>query len=120
MAPDDPKQPGLAELNGEMMQAWSGALDAWWKTMMGDPAKVAQLAEMLKGRGLSGVMQGGMPPVPGMVRADDLDAVLQALELVEQRLDRLEGQVQVMAETMTALVGHVEKLQARLEERDDG
>ncbi len=23
MASDDPKQPGLADLNGEMMQAWS-------------------------------------------------------------------------------------------------
>jgi hypothetical protein len=120
MASDDPKQPGLADLNGEMVQAWSGALDVWWRTMMGDPQKVAQMAEMLRGRGLSGFMEGGSPTAapPASVGSEDLDDVLQALELVETRLDRLEGQVQVIAETMTELVGHLERLQARVADAD--
>jgi len=111
MASDDPKQPGLAELNGEMMQAWSGALDAWWKTMMGDPAKVAQMAEILKGRGLSGLMEA-QAAAPS-VGAEDVTAMLQALELMEQRLDRLEGQVRVLAESVTEVVGHLERLERR-------
>lgn len=122
MPTDDPKQPGLADLNGEMMQAWSGALDAWWRTMMGDPQKVALMAEMLRGRGLSGLMEGATPTdaPPASVRPEDLDAVLQALELVEQRLDRLEGQVQVIAETMTELVDHLERLQAQVADAESG
>jgi len=122
MASDDPKQPGLADLNGEMIQAWSGALDAWWRTMMGDPQKVALMAEMLRGRGLSGFMEGGTPTAapPASVRPEDLNGVLQALEFVEQRLDRLEGQVQVIAESMTELVDHLDRLQARVAAADQG
>ena len=98
----DPGNP-FAAFGGQMMQAWSGALDAWWSGLLADQQRLASLADKLRPFGAPGA-----PQATPAVRPEDIAAVLQALELVEQRLDRLDAQVQVLAEGMTSLVDHIE------------
>ncbi len=81
------------DMGGQLMRAWTETMDAWWASMLGDPARLSQLAERM----------GGTPGA-GEVSREDLAAVLQALELVEKRLDDMDDKVRILAESMSQLV----------------
>ena len=78
------------------------ALDLWWKTLLQNRERLDELARTLHGMGGPGTSAGG-------VSHDDLAAVVDALTLVEQRLDALDEQVQTLAEGMSQLVIHVQE-----------
>ena len=86
------------------------ALDLWWRTLLQNRERLEELARTLHGVGGQGAPAGG-------VSHEDLAAVVDALTLVERRLDALDEQVQTLAEGMSQLVGH---LQERSSGNDDG
>ncbi len=83
------------------MRAWTGALDTWWEMVLSDSGRLRELASRL-----AGVDGGGTTP---RVSAEDLASVLQALELVQQRLDSLDQQVGVLADGLSQVVQHLQQ-----------
>jgi hypothetical protein len=83
------------------MRAWTGALDAWWEMVLADSRRVRELASRL-----AGVEGGGANPG---VSAEDLASVLQALEIVQRRLDSLDEQMGVLAEGLSQVVQHLQQ-----------
>jgi len=86
------------------MRAWTGALDSWWEMVLTDSRRMQELAGKLAGIGAQEGAAGGVSPA-------DLAAVLQALELVQKRLDALDDQVAVLADGMSQVVGHLQRLE---------
>jgi hypothetical protein len=84
----------LASLGSQMAQAWQTGLESWWKALLADPGRLADLAARL---GLSG--QG---------QAADPSQILTALELMERRLADLEGQVHSLAQNLALMVSHLQ------------
>ncbi len=104
--------------------AWSQGIDSWWTAMGASRQWLEQLGQQ---------MQANVQPAGRPVDLADLQQVVQALQLVEERLaageaerratherlDRLEAQVGglheqlgLVARTLSALGGHVEQLVA--------
>ncbi len=102
--------------------AWTQGIESWWKAMGASRQWLEQLGEQVQAN-----LQPGARPVD----LADLQQVVQALQLVEERLaageaerratherlDRLEAQVGglheqlgLVARTLSALGGHVEQL----------
>jgi len=77
------------------------ALDLWWRTLLQNRERLEELARTLHG-------MSGVEPGPAGVSHEDLAGVVEALTLVEKRLDALDEQVQTLAEGMSQLVRHIE------------
>ncbi len=92
----------FAAFGGQMARAWQTSLETWWKALLSDRGRLAELAKHLGDAGLGG--SGG-----GDTSADDLGKVLEALELSQQRLEKLEGRVEALAETVEAMVSFLEQ-----------
>jgi len=76
-------------------------LDLWWRTLLQNRERLEELASSMRGIG---------DPTPAAgVSHDDLAAVVDALTLVERRLDALDEQVETLAEGMAQLVRHVQQ-----------
>ncbi len=86
----------------QAMRAWTGALDAWWEMVLSDSQRLRALGERLTGVGGAGAAEGVSP--------EDLASVLQALELVQQRLDSLDEQVAVLADGLSQVVAHLQRM----------
>lgn len=98
---------GTDALGAQALRAWTGALDAWWEMLLRDSGRVSELASRIAGVGGSGAGAGGA------VSARDLAAVLEALEIVQRRLDDLDRQVGVLARGLSEVVDHLGRLDAR-------
>ena len=77
-------------------------VDAWWNMVLGNRERMEELARSLRGLGR------GSGNEPG-VSHEDLSAVIEALTLVEERLDRLDVQVKTLAGSMTQMVQLMER-----------
>ena len=87
-----------------MMGMGRQALDAWWETLLQNRERLEQLAQSLH----------GLHPesADGGVGSHDLASVVEALTLMEKRLDDLDEQVTTLAEGMAGLVRLLEQQQA--------
>jgi hypothetical protein len=83
-----------------MMGMGRQALDAWWEMLLQNRERLEQLAQQLNG--LHPASDGAG------VGSHDLASVVEALTLVETRLDDLDEQVTTLAEGMADLVRHLE------------
>ncbi|MFH2009598.1 MAG: hypothetical protein ABI333_23600 [bacterium] len=97
--PDNPfSNPAFAALGGQMAQMWQKSLDAWWKSLLSDRGRLLDLSRRL------GETAGGQG-----ADAADLAKVIEALELLEQRLAKVEQQVTTLGGTVEAMVSYLEK-----------
>jgi len=94
----------FAAFGGQLAKAWQTGLETWWKALLSDRGRLADLAEHLKGHGLDYTSAGG-----ASTGADDLAKVLEALELLQERTEKLEARVVTLAETVEAMVGYLEQ-----------
>jgi len=92
-----------------MMGMGRQALDAWWEMLLQNRERLEQLAKSLHGLEPESADKG--------VGSHDLASVVEALTLVEKRLDALDDQVTTLAEGMTEVVRHLEQMQ---QERQSG
>ncbi len=90
-SPPDPMTAG-----SQLARAWQDSMEAWWQALLGDPGRLSELARRLAGMGLGGGSE-----------AADLQRVLEALELIEQRVERLEARTAELAENLALLVRHL-------------
>lgn len=97
MSADPFANANVAQFGADLARAWQDSLDTWWKSLLGDPARLRQLAEQMTGLGA----QTGSRQV-------DPAQVLTALELLEHRMAELEGQVKTLAESLSLVVRHLE------------
>ncbi len=86
-----------------MMGMGRQAVDAWWETLLQNRERLEQLARQLHGLHPASDDAG--------VGSHDLASVVEALTLVERRLDDLDEQVTTLAEGMAELVRHLEAAQ---------
>lgn len=93
----------LMALGGQMAQAWQQTLDSWWQGLLGDRDRLRKLGEQLNGLGF-GPGQGSESS------AEDLERIVKALELIEQRQESLEGQVRELSDNLAAVVSFLEKM----------
>lgn len=84
-----------------MMGMGRQALDAWWEMLLQNRGRLEQLAQSLRGLDPQAVDRG--------VGSHDLASVVEALTLVEKRLDALDEQVTTLAEGMADVVRHLEQ-----------
>jgi len=91
----------LAALGGQMAQAWQKLLESWWNTLLSDPGRLAELA-----RGLSA---SGLAAGPS---TSDLAMVVQAVEMLEQRLESVEHKLQHLTDNLATVVGYLETMQS--------
>lgn len=89
----------FAALGRQMTRLWRENLDAWWQALLGDRARLAELAQKL---GAFGGMPTGAPGGP-----EATAEVLQALELMEQRIRKLEQRLDELTASVAALVEHL-------------
>ena len=87
----------------QAMRAWTGALDAWWEMVLTDSQRLRELASRLA------EVEGDH--AASSVSTEDLGAVLQALELVQNRLDSLDEQVGVLADGLSQVIQHLQQLE---------
>jgi len=104
----------FAAFGGHLAQAWQTGLETWWKALLSDRGRLTDLAERLRDLGLAGsggAAGSGDAAGSGGVgtNADDLAKVLEALELMQERTEKLEGRVVALAETVEAMVGYLEQ-----------
>lgn len=85
-----------------MAQAWQQTLEGWWQGLLGDPDRLRDLARVLSEAGFGG---GGK----SASRSEDLQRVVEALELIEQRQKSLEEQVRSLTENLAAVVSFLER-----------
>jgi hypothetical protein len=84
----------------QMLGLGNDALDAWWKMLLENRERMEQLSRSLRG-------VGGGPAAP--VSAEDLAAVVEALTLVENRLDEIDERVNTLAAGMAQIVELLER-----------
>ncbi len=89
----------FAALGRQMTRVWRENLDAWWQALLGDRARLAELAQRLGafGGAPTGAAAGAEAPVE----------VLQALELMEQRIRKLEQRRDELTASVAAVVEHL-------------
>lgn len=97
MSADPFANANMAHFGAELARAWQDSLDTWWKSLLGDPARLRELARQMTGTGAAG---SGQRVDPGQV--------LTALELLENRMGEIEGQVKTLAENLALVVRHLE------------
>ena len=108
--------PSFAALGGQMAQAWQKSLETWWTGLLGDRAKLRELAKQL-----DNLSEGGARGADANGVAD-LSRIIEALELLENRQQALEVQVQALAENLAAIVTFLERSEPETsgtEEPDD-
>jgi len=96
----------FAAFGGQVAKAWQTGLETWWKTLLSDRGRLTELAKHLEGLGLGLGKVGGSR---GGASTDDLGKVTEALELMQERVEKLEGRVTTLAETVEAMVGYLEQ-----------
>jgi hypothetical protein len=98
MSADPFANANMAAWGSQMAKAWQDGIETWWKALLGDPARLGELAARLGkiGAGLS-------------TDAGDMARVLTALELLEGRVQRVEKQVLSLAENLAQIVRHLDK-----------
>ncbi len=89
----------FAALGRQMTRLWRENLDAWWQALLGDRARLAELAQKLGAFG--GAPTGG----PG--GSDATAEVLQALELMEKRIRKMEQRLDELTTSVAAVVEHL-------------
>lgn len=89
----------FAALGRQMTRLWRENLDAWWQALLGDRARLAELAQRL---GAFGGMPGGSAAGP-----ESTADVLQALELMERRIRKLEQRLDELTTSVAAVVEHL-------------
>lgn len=94
------------EVGAELVVALQRSLNTWWSNVTKDDKAMAALAERLGP--LRQATDGGQ------ATADDLAGVVEALVLLEKRVDELEGRMRAMAE----VVGDVARRVSRLKTGD--
>jgi hypothetical protein len=100
--------PGLDALGSQMAQAWQQGLDAWWRALLSDPARLDELATCLARAGV-------VLPASHQAKTEDLASMVQAFELLEHRLTSLEGQVRTLTDHLGRMMEVMEALdQARM------
>lgn len=88
----------FAALGRQMTRLWRENLDAWWQAMLGDRARLSELAQRLAAFGMApGAAPASGPP----------PEVLQALELMEGRIRKLEQRLDDLTASVAALVEHL-------------
>lgn len=92
-----------------MMGFGRQALDAWWDMLLQNRERVEQLSQRLQG-----VADGGEG-----VASQDLASVVEALTLVEKRLDDLDEQVTTLAQGMADVVKVLEHMQTERRSGDE-
>jgi nanoRNase/pAp phosphatase (c-di-AMP/oligoRNAs hydrolase) len=92
----------FAAFGGQLAKAWQTGLETWWKALLSDRGRLTELAKHLEGLGHS-------PAGGASAGADDLAKVLEALELMQARTEKLEARVATVAETVEAMVGYLEQ-----------
>jgi hypothetical protein len=92
----------MAMLGSQMAQAWQKTLEAWWQSLLQDPARIAELVERL------GRSAPRPAPGPTPASAADLAALVQAIELLDGRLRALEDRVGIIGQTLETLARVVE------------
>ncbi len=68
---------GWLDLGSQMAQAWQQVIDSWWRALLSDPARLGELARRIF-------------ELPQAARKEDLERLVEALELMEKRIDKLE------------------------------
>ena len=107
--------PALSALSGQMAQAWQSTLETWWKALLNDAPKLAELARCLAEAGPAGGAgpTGGAGPAgasrPVGASPEDVARVIDALELMEKRITGLEGQLREVTGSLAAVVGYLER-----------
>ena len=89
----------FAALGRQLTRLWRENLDAWWQALLGDRARLAELAQRL------GAFGGGSAGAPAGTAATA--EVLQALELMERRIRTLEQRLDELTASVAALVEHL-------------
>ena len=90
----------FAAFGGQLAKAWQTGLETWWKALLSDRGRLTDLAKHLEGLGSFG---------GGSAGADDLAKVLEALELMQERMEKLDARVGTLAVTVEAMVGYLEQ-----------
>ncbi|MBW2702054.1 MAG: hypothetical protein JRF33_14655 [Deltaproteobacteria bacterium] len=85
----------MAAFGGQMAQAWQQGLEGWWKNLLGDTERMRDLGRHLAESSGARTQVG------------DLGRVLEALELIEQRMTQMETQVQEVASGLAAVAEHL-------------
>lgn len=91
----------MAAFGGQMAQAWQQGLESWWKNLLGDAERMRELGRHLGEQGLAGGSN------KAGAQAQDLGRVLQALELMDQRMAQVEEQVAELAKGLAAVAEHL-------------
>ncbi len=94
-----------------MMGFGRQALDAWWDMLLENRERLEQLSQRLQGVSGGGGDDG--------VASQDLASVVEALTLVETRLDALDEQVTTLAEGMADVVRVLEQMQPERRSGDE-
>lgn len=94
----------FASFGGQLARAWQTSLEGWWKGLLSDRGRLTELAKHLGEAGLGGAGSPGAGAGP-----DDLAKVLEALELMQARAEKLEKRVDALAETVESMVSYLEQ-----------
>ncbi len=92
----------FAAFGDQMVAAWQAGVETWWKALLSDRNRLTELAKHLTDAGLASVGNA-------TANTDDLAKVLEALELTQERMDTLQGKVEALDETVTAMKGYLEQ-----------
>lgn len=96
--------PNFAALGGQMAQAWQKALETWWDGLLGDRAKLEELARKLQNISPKKTATGA-----SATDVADIGRIIEALELIENRQAALEKRVGALAENLAAVVTFLER-----------
>ena len=91
----------FAMFGGQIAQAWQTGLEAWWKALLADRGRLVELARHLG--------DAGLHPPGNAQAADDLTNVLEALELMDARIAKVEQRLDTLSETLEAMVTFLEE-----------
>lgn len=83
---------------GQMLEAWQKMAEEWWEGLLSDPERLSRLASRL----------GGEKPAAA-TSAADLAKLVEALELLDHRLTKAEGEIQKLAGTLANVIALLEK-----------
>ena len=95
---------------GQMLEAWQKMAEEWWERLLSDPERLSRLASRLGGE-----------QSRASASAADLSKLVEALELLDRRLTKAEGDIQKLTGTLSNAIALLEKStgSAAPEERKD-
>ncbi len=115
--PDNPfSNPAFSAMGGQLVQLWQKSLESWWSALLGDSGRLGELARRLSEVGYD----GGRGEGEGAASAEDLARLVEALELMDQRIGDLEAQVTEVAQGLAAVVGYLEQQSGEPTDRGGG